>query len=338
MKQKVWKAITIGGCTGLMLSLAACSSSNPSLDQAQSLDEIPSLDAGTDAVPVDGLQADMDGLQTDEGAQTAPTDESTAEPSDQAVAQPESAPVAGDPATTEQTASDTAQTASTETVAPDTAVAQPDPGSSGATQEYSVQQGDTLMKIAFDTYGDLYQWKKIYEMNKEKITDPNALPAGLTLTIEQPSGPVAIQRNGEKYLIKPGDTLGTISGDVYGTNQKWRKLWENNKQLIKDPNRIFAGFYLYYTMTPEERDEAQKLKQQRELAPQPLAQTQDPMQPVQQPQAQAPAQDMGTTSMAQQPGADTRAPATADPGMQQQSMAPVGAGQTTPPAEMNQGG
>jgi hypothetical protein len=23
-------------------------------------------------------------------------------------------------------------------------------------------------------------------------------------------------------------------------------LWENNRQLIKDPNKIYAGFYLYY--------------------------------------------------------------------------------------------
>ena len=37
-------------------------------------------------------------------------------------------------------------------------------------------------------------------------------------------------------------------------------VWENNRQLIKDPNRIFAGFYLYYAITPEERDEAEKLK------------------------------------------------------------------------------
>ncbi len=62
---------------------------------------------------------------------------------------------------------------------------------------------------------------------------------------------VTIERNGERYLIKRGDTLGTISGDVYGTRAKWKKLWENNRQLIKDPNKIYAGFSLYYV--PEAR-------------------------------------------------------------------------------------
>ena len=42
------------------------------------------------------------------------------------------------------------------------------------------------------------------------------------------------------------NTLGTISNDVYGTTHKWKRLWENNRQLIKDPNRIYAGFYLFY--------------------------------------------------------------------------------------------
>lgn len=110
---------------------------------------------------------------------------------------------------------------------------------------YQVKQGDTLMKIAFDNYGDLYRWKEIYEANKSKISDPSHVPPGTQLTLNG-AGMVQIQRSGEQYLIKHGDTLGTISKDVYGTNTKWKKLWENNRQLIKDPSKIYAGFYLYY--------------------------------------------------------------------------------------------
>jgi nucleoid-associated protein YgaU len=126
---------------------------------------------------------------------------------------------------------------------------------SGQYDNYTVQDGDTLMKIAFETYGDLYQWRRIYESNKNKISNPNAVPKGTVLSVEKPATPVNIERNGERYLIKPGDTLGTISQDVYGTKRKWKKLWENNKQLIRDPNRIFAGFHLYYIMTPEDQSE-----------------------------------------------------------------------------------
>jgi LysM repeat protein len=117
---------------------------------------------------------------------------------------------------------------------------------SGNTKDYTVQNGDTLMKIAFKTYGDIYQWKKILEDNKDKLTDPKMLKEGMLIKLDTPSTEPSVERNGEKYLIKDGDTLGKISGEVYGTPAKWKQIWENNKQLIHDPNKIFAGFYLYY--------------------------------------------------------------------------------------------
>ncbi len=102
------------------------------------------------------------------------------------------------------------------------------------------------MKIAFETYGDVYKWKAILEANKDKISDSNALKKGDILKLDAPAAAVVIDRNGEKYLIKNGDTLGKISGQVYGTPAKWKEIWKNNMQLIHDPNKIFAGFYLYY--------------------------------------------------------------------------------------------
>jgi nucleoid-associated protein YgaU len=116
---------------------------------------------------------------------------------------------------------------------------------SGDGMAYTVRRGDTLMKIAFENYGDLYRWREIYEANRNQIQDPNQVPPGTQLTLNG-AGMVTIERNGEQYLIKGGDTLGTISNDVYGTTRKWKRLWENNRQLIKDPNKIYAGFYLYY--------------------------------------------------------------------------------------------
>jgi nucleoid-associated protein YgaU len=115
---------------------------------------------------------------------------------------------------------------------------------------YKVKHGDTLMKIAFEQYGDLYRWKEIYEANRSHIKDPGNVPPGTELSLNG-AGMVTIERNGDQYLIKHGDTLGVISNDVYGTTHKWKKLWENNRQLIKDPNKIYAGFYLYYQ--PEAR-------------------------------------------------------------------------------------
>ena len=130
---------------------------------------------------------------------------------------------------------------------------------SGDAENYTVSTGDTLMKIAFDHYGDLYRWKDIYDLNKDHITNPTALSTGIVLKLERPSASVAVAHNGEKYLIQEGNTLGTISNDVYGMNTKWKRLWENNRQLIKNPNRIFAGFNLYYTFTDQDRMEKESV-------------------------------------------------------------------------------
>lgn len=125
---------------------------------------------------------------------------------------------------------------------------------------YNVRSGDTLMKIAFEIYGDVFQWRKIYEMNRDQISDPNVLPQGLSLKTESSNQNIAISRNGERFQIRQGDTLGTISQDVYGTPSKWKRIWKNNPELIKDPNKIFAGFYLYYTFTPEDQAEKERLQ------------------------------------------------------------------------------
>jgi LysM repeat protein len=127
----------------------------------------------------------------------------------------------------------------------------------GATENYTVQAGDTLMKIAFNVYGDIEMWRKIYELNRDVLTNPKALRVGQSIRYNKPSSSPNISRVGEPYLIKSGDTLGKISMDVYATSKKWRKLYENNRELIKDPNRIYAGFYLYYQMTEEEKQWAE---------------------------------------------------------------------------------
>ena len=48
---------------------------------------------------------------------------------------------------------------------------------------YTVQAGDTLGKIAQEQYGDGSRWTEIYEANKDKIADPNAIKVGLELKI-----------------------------------------------------------------------------------------------------------------------------------------------------------
>jgi len=200
----------------LVFTFAACSGSKKDSEFGEYSEDVPSATADTDQVPqdeiFDELEADFEGEPVEE------------------ITQKDDSNVQQDFA-----ASDSVSTEAEWT----------EPSVVGGWSSYVVQKGETLMKIAYSNYGDVYKWKKIYNDNQDVLKDPNFVSAGVTLKLEKTSAPF-FQTNGEKYLIKNGDTLGKISNKIYGTNKKWRDLWENNKQLIRDPNKIYAGFHLFY--------------------------------------------------------------------------------------------
>jgi len=49
---------------------------------------------------------------------------------------------------------------------------------------------------------------------------------------------------GEDYVVQDGDTLQKISKKFYGTYGRWLKIYEANKDVLKDPNRIKPGIRL----------------------------------------------------------------------------------------------
>ena len=60
--------------------------------------------------------------------------------------------------------------------------------SSGAGQQttqrtYTVKPGDTLSKIAKEMYGSAGEYMKIFEANRDKISDPNKIQPGEELSI-----------------------------------------------------------------------------------------------------------------------------------------------------------
>jgi nucleoid-associated protein YgaU len=43
------------------------------------------------------------------------------------------------------------------------------------------------------------------------------------------------------YVVVKGDSLSRIAQRAYGDGSKWRKIYEANKDLIKDPDLIYPG-------------------------------------------------------------------------------------------------
>jgi len=55
--------------------------------------------------------------------------------------------------------------------------------SSAAARTYTVKAGDSLAKISKQFYGDANKYMKIFEANKDKLTDPNKVNVGTELRI-----------------------------------------------------------------------------------------------------------------------------------------------------------
>jgi nucleoid-associated protein YgaU len=51
---------------------------------------------------------------------------------------------------------------------------------------YTVKRGDTLSALAKKFYGDASQYKRIFEANRDVITDPNVIEVGWKLVIKDP--------------------------------------------------------------------------------------------------------------------------------------------------------
>ena len=72
----------------------------------------------------------------------------------------------------------------------------------------------------------------------DRIKQVDASYADLTADITiDPSLPVPQ----EKYTVKSGDTLSKIAKQYYGDANKYMKIFDANKGLLKDPDKIQVG-------------------------------------------------------------------------------------------------
>ena len=47
--------------------------------------------------------------------------------------------------------------------------------------------------------------------------------------------------SGTTYVVKPGDSLSRIARAHYGDADQWRRIYEANRDQIKDPDLIHPG-------------------------------------------------------------------------------------------------
>ena len=109
-------------------------------------------------------------------------------------------------------------------------------------ETYTVIRGDYLWKIAGkpNIYADPYQWMRIYSFNRDEIKNPDLIFPNQIFKIHR------IVEKGQ-YLVSRGDFLRKIAGlpEVYNDPFQWKKIYEANNTIIRDPNLIYPHTVLF---------------------------------------------------------------------------------------------
>jgi nucleoid-associated protein YgaU len=118
---------------------------------------------------------------------------------------------------------------------------------------YKVQSNDNLFKISRKYYGDGEKWNKIFEANKDTMSDPDSLYVGQELlipdiTVEKETNqsfqtPAEKKRpvNVDTHTVEAGDTLYRLAEKYYDDPSVWIKIYEANEDTIEDQGLLKEG-------------------------------------------------------------------------------------------------
>jgi len=74
-----------------------------------------------------------------------------------------------------------------------------------------------------------------------EIPEAKKIEEGKFLVEEEKKIESSVKVETKEYVIKKGDTLSKIAQDQLGKAHRWRYLYELNKDVIKDPNKLKPG-------------------------------------------------------------------------------------------------
>jgi nucleoid-associated protein YgaU len=69
-----------------------------------------------------------------------------------------------------------------------------------------------------------------------KKPDFSNVQSGASSTAPPPAKPKA-----EIYTVAKGDNLSKIAKHFYGDANQWKRIFEANRDVLKDPDKIFPG-------------------------------------------------------------------------------------------------
>ncbi|MFA5349715.1 MAG: LysM peptidoglycan-binding domain-containing protein [Candidatus Omnitrophota bacterium] len=70
--------------------------------------------------------------------------------------------------------------------------------------------------------------------------------------------------NYTSYTVGKNDTLQKISKKFYGTTKNWPKIYEANKDVLRSPDKLYAGQTLKIPSSPELKTESSEMAEPKE--------------------------------------------------------------------------
>ena len=112
-------------------------------------------------------------------------------------------------------------------------------------KESNLKDTRTISVLEFDfgprsPKGQASQEETTYT-EKEYVTEKVYMEEEIVEVSEEPQ---IKETEYEYYTVKKDDTLQKISQKFYGTTKKWYKLYEENKDTLKGPDKIYPGMKL----------------------------------------------------------------------------------------------
>jgi len=77
--------------------------------------------------------------------------------------------------------------------------------------------------------------------NKPDFSD---VVSGSSSTAPSPAGSSADTTTSRMYVVQAGDSLSKIAKKFYGNANSWKRIFEANKDVIKNPDLIQPGWKL----------------------------------------------------------------------------------------------
>ena len=122
---------------------------------------------------------------------------------------------------------------------------------------HKVKQNDSLFAISRKYYGDEAKWHKIYEVNRDNMSGPNALYIGQELLIPEITlakkvplsieAPIMKKQDNEaptkttEHTVVPGDTLYHLARKYYDDSTMWKIIYEANEDTIVNESSLIEG-------------------------------------------------------------------------------------------------